>query len=258
MLPSVKIVSLESLELELGELSFVIRDVDIAESLYCVTVRIIRRVTRDNSQTINAVSSDSESVVTKVLAWLTFYQTNPWIFCDIFWSTINHISTWLPFDQNISEIFAGLASDHGAAEDILARGSPRHHLIAWQPHWHASTLLITALNIIIIYNAPSIKPNELFAIAPSDIIFGTVPCLRSHFSWQYRLELGRSSEHSESCSYFYTHVKFDSVIIHLVQWALIPLPCLFLSDLVFIKLHMSPRVPVIPATFKLYLNVECP
>ena len=84
MLLSVKIVGLESLELELGELCFIIWDVDIAESLYCVTVTILGRVTRDNSQTINAVSSDSESVVTKVLAWLTFYQTNPWIFCDIF------------------------------------------------------------------------------------------------------------------------------------------------------------------------------
>ena len=38
----------------------------------------------------------------------------------------------------------------------------------------------------------------------------------------------------------------------------IPLPCLFLSDLVFIKLYRSQRVPVISATFKLYLNVECP
>ena len=68
MLPPVKIVGFESLQLELGELCSVIRDVDIAEPLYCVTVTIIGRVTRDNSQTINAVSSDSESVVTKVLA----------------------------------------------------------------------------------------------------------------------------------------------------------------------------------------------
>ena len=56
----------------------------------------------------------------------------------------------------------------------------------------------------------------------------------------------------------YTHVKFDSAIIHLVRGAFIPLTCLFLSDIVFIKLNTSPRAPVIPAALKLDLNVECP
>ena len=68
MLASVLIVGSEGLELELGELSLVVRDVDVAKSLYCVTLTLRLRLAGDNPQTINAVSSDSESVVTKVLA----------------------------------------------------------------------------------------------------------------------------------------------------------------------------------------------